>query len=158
MEHQQFLLFPTLFHQQRESVIGSAQARYDAIAPNFPPKDRLRLEYFAEVAQVKQLNSPGQKCKRALHGQHIWREEVIAERFDWGKTKSIYALAVRVYRLPQVVELPMLSAYEGCKSWIQVDQEVHTDGAKPVLDEIIFDARLTRFRNAIAERAVGATS
>jgi len=156
MEHQQFLLFPTLFHQQRESVIASAQARYDAIAPNFPPKDRLRLEYFAEVAQVKQLNSQAEV--NALHGQHIWREEVIAERFDWGKTKSIYALVVRVYRLPQVVELPMLSAYDGCKSWIQVDHEVHTDGAKPVLDEIIFDARLRRFRNSIAESVVGATS
>ena len=50
-----------------------------------------------------------------------------------------------------MVELPMLSAYDGCKSWIDVDHEIHTDGATPVLDDITFDARLTRFRNAIAE-------
>ena len=35
--HNRFLLFPTLFHQQRESVIESAQARYDELAPGFPP-------------------------------------------------------------------------------------------------------------------------
>ncbi len=154
MEHQRFLLFPTLFHQQRESVIATAQARYDSIAPNFPPKDKLRLEYFAEVVQVKQLHSLAEA--NGLHGQHIWRDEVIAERFDWGKSKSIYALAVRVYKLPQLVELPLVSAYEGCKSWIQVEHEVHTDGATPVLDDITFDARLTRFRNAIGENAVAA--
>ena len=156
MQHERFLLFPTLFHQQRESVIPAAQARYDEIARNFPPKDKVRFEYFAEVVQAKQLHSQAEM--NALHGQHIWRDEVIAERFDWGKSKSIYALAVRVYRLPQTVELPMLSTYDGCKSWIELDHEVHTDGAKPVLDEITFDARLTRFRNAIAEGAVAATS
>jgi hypothetical protein len=37
IEHSEFLLFPTLFHQQRESVIPTAQARYDELAPNFPP-------------------------------------------------------------------------------------------------------------------------
>jgi hypothetical protein len=156
MEHQRFLLFATLFHQQRESVLANAQTRYDAIVPTFPPKDKLRLEYFAEVAQAKQLHSQGEL--NALHGQHIWRNEVIAERFDWGKSKSIYALAVRVYRLPQAVELPMLSAYDGCKSWIELDHEIHTDGAKTVLDELSFGARLTRFRNVIAESAVAPTN
>src|SRR5580704_4045745 len=74
MEHQRFLLFPTLFHQQRESVILTAQARYDVIAPNFPPEDKLRLEFFAEVVQAKQL--PSLTEANALHGQHIWRDDV----------------------------------------------------------------------------------
>ena len=152
MEHERFLLFPTLFHQQRESVIPSAQARYDVIAPAFAPADKLRLEFFAEVVQAKQLHSLGEA--NALHGQHIWRDEVIAERFDWGQSKAIFVLAVRIYRLPQTIELPMLSAYEGCKSWIQVEHEIATDGAKPVLADIDFDARLGRFRGSLAESGV----
>ncbi|HKS37709.1 MAG TPA: DUF1802 family protein, partial [Verrucomicrobiae bacterium] len=28
-EHAEFLLFPTLFHQQRDSVVPDAQVRYD---------------------------------------------------------------------------------------------------------------------------------
>src|SRR4051812_24521996 len=124
IEQPQFLLFPTLFHQQRESVIPMAQQRYDQIAPAFPPADRLRLEYFAEVVLAKKLDSAADA--EALHGQHIWRDEVVAERFDWGKEKAIFALAVRVHRLPQAVELPMIPAYGGCKSWIEVDTEIAT--------------------------------
>src|ERR1700734_1411024 len=57
MEHPRFLLFPTLFHQQRESVIPAAQTRYDLIAPKFPPADCLRFEYHAEVVVAERLNS-----------------------------------------------------------------------------------------------------
>ncbi|HWD18423.1 MAG TPA: DUF1802 family protein, partial [Verrucomicrobiae bacterium] len=50
VEHEEFLLFPTLFHQQREAVVPSAQTRYDQIAPHLPGPDTLRLEYFCRVA------------------------------------------------------------------------------------------------------------
>src|SRR5688572_4638514 len=57
IDHEQFLLFPTLFHQQRESVTVEAQARYDQIAPHLPSPEVLRIEYFAEVAASRQLES-----------------------------------------------------------------------------------------------------
>src|SRR5580698_755612 len=87
MEHERFLLFPTLFHQQRESVIPAAQERFDMISKNFPLAGKVRFELFAEVVQAKQLHSLTDA--HALHGQHIWRDEVIGDRFDWGKSKSI---------------------------------------------------------------------
>lgn len=149
MEHERFLLFPTLFHQQRESVVPAAQARFDQIAPNFPPPDRLRLEWFAEVAAAQQLHSPAQAA--ALRGQHVWRDEVITERFDWGKDKGIFALAVRVFRLPETMELPLLPAYGGCKSWIELDRDISTDGAEPVLTDPAFEARLNRFMAALEQ-------
>ena len=150
-EHSEFLLFPTLFHQQRESVISSAQGRYDQIAPNFPPSDRLRLEYFARVIAAERLDS----LERAhtLRNQHVWRDEVVAERFDWGRDKTIYAMAVRIYRLPTPVELPMSPTYGGCKSWIQVDQEIATDAAQPVLADAAFESKLKAFRDVLARDA-----
>jgi hypothetical protein len=144
MEHPRFLLFPTLFHQQRDSVIPTAQKRYDEIASHFPGPEKLRLEFFAEVTFVKQLSSLAEA--NALRGQHVWRDEVIAQRFDWGRDKSIFALAVRVLRLPNVVELPMLSVYGGCKSWIEVEQEVATEGAKAVLSDAAFEEKLNHLR------------
>jgi hypothetical protein len=149
MEHQRFLLFPTLFHQQRESVIPAAQARFDQIAPNFPPPDRLRLEWFAEVAAERQLHSHAQAG--VLRGQHVWRDEVIAQRFDWGKDKSIFALAVRVFHLPETIEIPLLPAHGGCKSWIELDQEIPTDGAKPALADSAFEAKLNRYIAALEQ-------
>jgi hypothetical protein len=154
IEQPRFLLFPTLFHQQRESVIPSAQGRHDEIAPGFPPPDRLRIEYFAEVVEARKLDSLADAT--ALRGQHIWRDEVIAERFDWGKDKAIFALAVRVFRLPQAVELPMLPAYGGCKSWIEVESEIDVSGAKPVLSDSAFETRLDRFRAALEGKGLPA--
>src|SRR5208282_1791713 len=54
-EHPEFLLFPTLFHQQRQSVVPSAQARYDALAPGFPASNVLRVEGLARVMAWQRL-------------------------------------------------------------------------------------------------------
>src|ERR1043166_7422576 len=74
IEHPEFLLFPTQFHQQRESVTPAAQQWFDEIAPRFPPHDILRLEYFARVAVWKRLESLEEAKK--LRGQHVWRDDV----------------------------------------------------------------------------------
>jgi hypothetical protein len=155
MEHPRFLFFPTLFHQQRESVIPAAQIRFDEIAPNFPPPDKLRFEYFAEIAVAKRIDSLAEAG--ALRGQHVWRDEVIAERFDWGRDKAIFALAVRVFHLPQPIELPMSPAYGGCKSWIELEHGISTEGAQPVLTDEAFETRLGQLRDALGERNIPAT-
>lgn len=147
VEHPRFLLFPTLFHQQRESVIPSAQARFDEIAPLLPSADRVRPEFFCEVAEWRRLDSLAAAGR--LRGQHIWREEVIAGRFDWGREKAIFALAVRVFRLPGLVELPARESYGGCKSWIELETDVITEGSRPVLSEDAFARKRDAFREAL---------
>lgn len=147
VEHPAFLFWSTLFHQQREQVIPQAQSRYDEIAPDLPAPEVVRLEYFAEVVQWERLDTLD--IAQRLAGQHIWRPEVIAERFDWGRQKAIFALAVRVKRLPQRIELPMRPEYGGCKSWIELAQDIATDGAKPVLDDAAFAEKLKRFKQSL---------
>jgi hypothetical protein len=146
-EHSRFLLFPTLFHQQRESVVSSAQLRFDEISSILPPKDSVRIEFFCELAAWQRLDFLA--AAERLRDQHIWRDDVIAERFDWGRDKNILALAVRVFRLPEVVELPMLEDYRGCKSWIELAQNISPDGAIPVLSDTGFAQKLAVFRNAL---------
>ena len=147
IEHPEFLFFPTLFHQQRESVLSSAQIRFDEISKKFPSPEILRLEFFARVIEWRKLDSLANAEK--LRGQHIWRDEVISERFDWGKNKNIFAMAVRVFRLPKPVELPNLPAYGGCKSWITLEEEIATDQAQPVLGEKILGEKLKAFRSSL---------
>jgi hypothetical protein len=148
VEHPSFLLFPTLFHQQRESVLANAQERYDLIAPNFPAPDKLRIEYFAELTAWEKLDSL--EAAQRLRGQHIWRDEVIAERFDWGKSKNIFALAIRVYKLAAPVELTMQPQFGGCKSWVDLETDISTEGALPVLAKGAFDTKMREFREALA--------
>src|SRR5437870_6227885 len=72
LEHEKFLLFPTLFHQQRESVLPRSQTRFDQILPNFPDQSRARIEFFAEVKAWKLLESLADAQR--LRGQHIWED------------------------------------------------------------------------------------
>ncbi len=146
-EHPEFLIFPTLYHQQRESVIDSAQHRYDTIAPSLPPKDILRIELFARVISWVRLDSID--FARRLKGQHVWRDEVIVDRFDWGRDKAIHAMAVRVHRLPAPVELPMIETYGGCKSWVELARDIRTDEAVPVIDDATFQVKLASFHAAV---------
>ena len=147
VEHPQFLLFPTRFHQQRESVIAEAQARFDEIAPRFPSPDFVRLEYYAEAVVWRQLDSLS--AAESLRGQHCWRDDVIAARFDWGRARNIFAIAVRVHRLPLPVELPVLPNYAGCKSWIELEKDLPVNAAVPVLEQAAFDQKLQRFLTAL---------
>ena len=147
VEHPHFLFFPTLFHQQRESVLPSAQTRYDQIAPHFPATDKLRLEFGAEVVAWKRLDSLA--MAERLRGQHVWRDEVIAERFDWGGQHAIHALAVKVFQLPKPLDLPMLPSYGGCKSWVELVPDISVADARPVLDANTFAAKLQQFNDAL---------
>ena len=148
VEHPRFWLFPTLFHQQRECVIETAQARYDQIADSLPGPDLVRIEAFGEVVDWRRIDS--MESVTRLRGQHIWKDEVIAERFDWGRGKSIFALAVRIFQIPAVKHLPVLPEYGGCKSWIDLAEDLSTDGATPVLKAEAFEARLRQFRKSLA--------
>lgn len=151
IEHSEFLLFPTLFHQQRDSVLPPAQARYDALAPHFPPPEILRIEGFARVVSWRRLESL--EAARQLRNEHILKDEVIAGRFDWGRGKEIHALAVRTFRLQAPVELEMQAAYGGCKSWIELADDVSTDGARAVIDDAVFAGKLERFQRVLEEAA-----
>jgi hypothetical protein len=150
VDQSQFLLFPTLFHQQRDSVIESAQTRYDEIAPNFPGKDEVRIEYWADVILALELNSL--EAAEALRGQHIWRDEVIASRFEWGREKLLHALGVRIHRLARPARLPVVDAYGGCKSWIELQEQIQTDCSVPVLSDHEFARKVNELRAALGAR------
>jgi hypothetical protein len=147
LEHDAFFLFPTLFHQQRDCVIPAAQERFDALQLTASDTTRASIHYFAEVAEWRRIDDL--KAAQGLKEQHIWREEVIAERFEWGKEKNIYALALRVFRLPDPISLSMRPEYGGCKSWIELERVLSMEGAAPVLDDATFGRCLTAFHSAI---------
>ena len=151
VDHPEFLLFPTLFHQQRDAVLPHAQQRYDAIAPQLPTAGKLRIEFLAKVAEWRRVDALADAER--LRGQHIWRDEVIADRFEWGRAKNIFAIAVRVLRLPRAIELPMAPSYGGCKSWIELERDVDVRDAMPVLDDKAFAAKLAQFTGALEAAA-----
>lgn len=147
--HERFLLFPTGFHEQRDLVIESAQDRFDALS-GLPEKgDPIRISSYAEVAESLRVEDL-ERAKR-LEGQHIWRPEVIEQRYEWGRAEGIYAIAVRVYKLPAPVVFEPKPEYGGCKSWVEMERAIPTVDASPVLSDSEFAERLNAFRAALAD-------
>jgi hypothetical protein len=153
VDYRRFLLFPTRYHQQRDSVIAAAQARFDALCQLRLPAEVVRLEFGAELVEARRIESLAQA--KALRGQHIWREDVIEGRFGWAKERTIHALAVRVFRLVRPVEVPLDPLYGGCKSWITLDRDIPTDEAAPVLSDSEFERKLTEFRGVLPRKKPG---
>lgn len=153
MEHDRFLLFSTFFHQQRESIRPGWETDFEKLEAEAAARQMVPVEYFAAVEEHHRLEDFEELKK--LSGQHIWKEEVIRERFEWGKEKAIYAIAVRVYRLPMRIELPSLPEYGGCKSWVTLAKDIPEAGAAPVLDDNAFAERLGQFRRALSASGGG---
>jgi hypothetical protein len=147
VEHTEFLLFPTRFHQQRAGVIPPARERFDQLRPQLPPEGEVRLEYCAHVAWWRPVRD--ERALAALADEHIWQPEVIAERFRWGRTEGVLALVLRVARLPVPVTLPQRPAYGGCRSWVELETDVETTAAVPVLADSAWAKRARRLEEVL---------
>lgn len=152
VEHPEFLLFPTRFHQQAESVLPDAAGRLEGWQARCPDDQTVRFEYFGRVTDWRNMDS--RETVGRLRGQHVWRDEVIEERFDWGRTQNLFAMMVRVYRLPGPVDLPMVPEYGGCKSWIELLEDVPIEGAEPVLSDAAFAVKRDRFLESVGNPPV----
>src|SRR5262249_49315937 len=72
-----------------------------------------------------------------LEPLHLWSRETVQARFLY-RSPGLYALPVRVYRVLHPVELPETAAYAGCKTWVDLGQELVTGRATPVLSDAAF--------------------
>jgi hypothetical protein len=140
-----FWLFPTWYHKQEEGLLPDGAARFRAMLPGAPAEDRVRISSFAEIVDWRRLESEADVGR--LRGFHGWRDEIVADRFRWGGEQGLFALAVRVWRLP-AAELPVRPEYGGCRSWIELVEPPAESGATPALDDASFGVRLTELRGA----------
>ncbi|MBI3254670.1 MAG: DUF1802 family protein, partial [Nitrosarchaeum sp.] len=73
-------------------------------------------------------------------------ESYIKERMNWMPEKPIKAVFLKVYKVPEV-KIPIRSEYHGCKSWININEEIPVGEA--VLSEIEIESRLNKFKGTI---------
>jgi hypothetical protein len=72
---------------------------------------------------------------------HIWTEHFTEERLRWKRDKPLHVLVLRVYKLDEPLEIPLLAEYNGCKSWIHLDIQLSEGiGMNPVMSEAEFIA------------------
>lgn len=148
VDHEQFWLFPTLFHQQMESVLPEARQAFEQVKSRFQPDNHVRIEFLAKAEKV--IECEDWPKLKSLGGQHIWKESVVEDRFRWGKSNGLHVIVARVCRLPQPVIVPLLPAYGGCKSWVEMEKSIATGGSKPVLSDKEFEEKANQVLSRLA--------
>jgi hypothetical protein len=135
VEHERFWLNPTYVHQQRSGVRSEALPLLEHAEAQQPPVGTVRVEHFAEVAGVWFANRPEPVLSLARF--HFWSEETVRSRFAY-RRPGLFVVAVRVWRAEQGVELAETVEYAGCKSWVELDRQLPTQGARRVAgDELL---------------------
>jgi hypothetical protein len=144
VEHDRFWLYPTYVHQQKGGIQAAALPLLEQAEAKRPPPGIVRLTHFAELAQVCHLADLDVILR--LQDLHCWSEETVHARFAYRKP-GLFVLAVRVYRAADEHDLAETAEYAGCKSWVELDRELPTEGATGVLDSQSFDDVLQVLRD-----------
>jgi hypothetical protein len=125
-----FLLLPGYEHQRPDLIKPEFRHIMDDI-PDLTDDGPLRFSSFAEVDGAYEI-SEAEDLER-LNGHHMWTHEYAESRFKWRPKKPLTVLVLRTYVLPETVELPFRESYGGCKSWIELEDSVSAEGARPAL-------------------------
>ena len=135
-----FLLLPGYEHQRPELIKPEFRGIMDSI-PDLTDDGPLRFSSFAEVEGAFEI-SEADDLER-LNEHHMWTHEYAESRFKWRPKKPLTVLVLRTYVLPETVELPYREGYGGCKSWIELEETVSVEGARPALSDGEFEGLIS---------------
>jgi hypothetical protein len=105
--------------------------------PSLTDDGPLHFSSFAEVEGAYEVSEAEDLA--SLDPHHMWTPEYAESRFKWRPKKPLTVLVLRTYLLPETVELPYRDEYGGCKSWIELQESVSVEGARPALSDTDFD-------------------
>jgi hypothetical protein len=137
LEHTSFWLFPTYVHQQRVGIKPEAEPLLEQVEAQQPPSGTIRLSHFAQVTGLYELHDMVGALR--IRNLHLWSDETIQARFCY-RRPGLFVMPVRIYRAPQVTELADAASYAGCRTWVELERQLPTEAAVPVLSDADFDA------------------
>ncbi len=146
VEHREFFLFPTYFHENADELVPAVRARLPEVAGTAPPASVIRFDLYASVEAAVAVSEL--ERLRALDGEHALAWPAVERRFHY-RRPGLHVIAVRAWRLPHPVEVPALFRYDGCRSWVTLEQEIPVGDARPVLDDESFRRKLTTVHEAL---------
>jgi hypothetical protein len=145
--HDDFLLFPTLFHEQLERLKLPAETPKPAARPD----GQIEIRYRARVEWTFDVTDPALLPRLAPF--HLWRDEIVEERFRYDEKQAISLAFIRVYRLSSPFVFPDAPRYGGCRSWVTLPDPPAEITAEAVLDEETHRARERALREIVGAPA-----
>jgi hypothetical protein len=137
--HRGFWLFPTYVHQKATDLIPAIREEFQAMQTAQPSPNAFSLQLYATVTDA--VRATDLERLRRLEGLHILSWDCIASRFHYRNKPGVHVLVVRIHRRPEPVLLENKPWYDGCVSWVDLDQAVSVEGCVPILSDAVFDVR-----------------
>lgn len=134
VEHRGFWIFPTGWHQN-ERELRDAFRGHLGDTPRFPDRS-VPLRMFCTVEAHWKVEDLA--ALERLGDLQPFSPETLKSRFEYRGKPYLHVILVRARALPAPREIPNTAAYEGCVSWVALDQSVSTSAATPVLDDDAF--------------------
>lgn len=141
----EFYLIPSHFHEQAEKLTFVDKAPIPI--PSDPA--RVQIGYWVKVLETRVLKDWNRV--KALAPFHVWKEEVVWDRFQWDEAGAIHLAVIRVYRLAHPWVLPVGTEFSGCKSWFDLPESPGIN-ITPVLDEASHEAKVQALKSILGER------
>lgn len=129
IEHAEFWLFPTQFHQSPDQLTPDGAELLPRVRASAPAAGRLLIDCYAVVKAVAFIDDEARLAE--LAGWHVMADDVVRQRFHY-RRPGLFVAAVEVFRRPRPVELNDAARYAGCHSWVDLEVSLATADLRPV--------------------------
>ncbi|MHC0063602.1 DUF1802 family protein [Nostoc sp. UIC 10890] len=147
--HKQVLLYPTYEHQQAFMLKAEYANGIYPVTSGWHP-ETVRIGSWAEITDILPVSD--ESIVNTLLPFHIWNEYFISDRLKWKPRQPLYILLLRTYKLPQEQEISYYAKYAGCKSWIDLDEPIQLQAAKPVLSNFAYIQLVETIREIVGDK------
>jgi hypothetical protein len=145
VRHERFVFYPTFFHEK----VGELAPRFqnDLAVAQRPDEGTIGITHVADVVGLWTVTDL--ERLRAIDGEHGLAWSAVESRFRYRDRPVVEVVAVRVSALRSAVVVPELRRYQGCVSWVALEEGVDASGATPVISVPTLDARVDRLAQVL---------
>ena len=143
VEERDFLLYPTFEHQKTQLL----KPEFTPLVGKNPNPGFVQISSWARVEKI--LLADSAELPARFFGNHIWNQSYVDMRLNYKPEKPLYLLALRVFRLPEPVVFEETASYVGCRSWVDLEEAIATNGSLPVIDDAEFAEKLRQFSRVV---------
>lgn len=145
--HPEFLFYPTFEHQREDLVKPAFQGELRKTLEENDVPGLVTLSYWCQVTDKFEISDLEPLSRIA--GLHIWSDDYAQNRLHWRPKQPLTVALLRAYELQQPQALPILDEYGGCKSWVELGQDVPLGALTPVLTTREYDDKAEIIRKAL---------
>src|SRR5262245_32931592 len=148
VRHDRFVLYPTFFHEKVGELAPRFRENLEEAHAMRPDEGTVRIAHVADVVGLWTVTEL--EKLRAIDAEHGLAWSAVESRFHYRDNPVVQVVAVRVGALKEPVVVPELRRYQGCVSWVALDNPISVSETTPAVD-----AETLRARVSDIERALG---